>query len=80
MSHEDRPRYSLEECRQACVEGSNAIMHVLDNGDETYSIMQHIVCEWCDYCDTQGDCRSGGGPADFEPVPFKEDPYENQHE
>lgn len=33
----------------------NCKIHALDNGDGTYSIMAHVVCEWCDYCKEQED-------------------------
>lgn len=52
---------------------SNAINHLISNDDGTYSIMFHIVCEHCDYCDSQGDCR---GMTDPVAVPAKPDPYE----
>jgi len=48
----------------------------LDNGDGTYSIMYHIVCEFCDYCEEQGDCRGRG---DFVTPLAKEDPYKLQN-
>ncbi len=51
------------------------ISHLLDNGDGTYSVMCHIVCEWCDYCDSQGDCRL---KPDCVPVPYQDDPYQGQ--
>ena len=73
----DRTRHSLEDCKRDMLNStSNAINHVLDNGDGTYSVMYHIVCEFCDYCEEQGDCR---GRDDFVTPLTKEDPYELQN-
>jgi hypothetical protein len=49
------------------------IMHLLDNEDGTFSILTHIVCEHCDYCHEQGDCR---GKEDAVALPAKGNPYE----
>jgi hypothetical protein len=69
---EDRARMTLEEARSVCERPTNVITHLLSNDDGTFSVMSHIVCEHCDYCDSQGDCREGGKAA----VPAKDDPYE----
>jgi lipoate synthase len=75
-NYEDRPRYTEEEARRILAEGAcAAIMHLLLNDDGTFSIMYHIVCEHCDYCDSQGDARR---KKDIEAVPAKPDPYEFQ--
>lgn len=75
-AYEDRFRYTEEEARRILVEGADAfIMHLLINDDDTFSIMQHIVCEWCDYCDSQGDARL---KPDIKAVTAKPDPYEFQ--
>lgn len=73
-SFEDRERMSLDDARGVAESPTNMITHLLSNDDGTFSVMSHIVCEWCDYCDTQGDCRGGAGA----PVPAKPNPYENQ--
>ena len=77
--HSDRLRMTLAEARDPRNHDTNMISHILDNGDGTYSIMYHIVCEHCDYCDSQGDCREGpreGHLSTVEPVPYKFDAYE----
>lgn len=50
MSFENRERFSLETAREV-YKLSGSIRHILDNQDGTYSVMSHIVCEHCDYCD-----------------------------
>ena len=75
-SGEDRPRFSEAEVREHLRDTkSSMVEHLLDNGDGTFSVMAHIVCEHCDYCTSQGDCR---GEPDIEAVPYKENPYEEQ--
>jgi len=75
---ENRAKYSEEEARRILVEEAGAaVMHLLDNGDGTFSIMSHIVCEMCDYCIEQGDCR--GNEKAFA-VPAKSDPYASAKE
>jgi hypothetical protein len=77
-NYEDRFRYTEEEARRILVdEADAAIMHLLLNDDGTFSIMSHIVCEHCDYCDSQGDARL---QHDIEAVAAKPDPYEFQGE
>jgi hypothetical protein len=74
----NRPRFGEAEVREYLAgeaRQSNAIHHLLDNQDHTFSVMSHIVCEHCDYCDDQGDCRGRGDP---EAVPAKPNAYENQ--
>jgi hypothetical protein len=51
MSFATRERFSLADARASLAKGSNAILHLLDNQDGTFSIMSHINCEHCDYCD-----------------------------
>lgn len=55
---------------------SPMIRHLLDNGDNTYSIMAHINCEWCDFCE------AGKNLSREELIttafPAKENAYENQ--
>jgi len=75
MSFETRSRYTEEEARSILAKPASVIQHLLKNIDGTFSVMSHIVCEWCDYCDEQGDCR---GNMDAEPVNAKCNPYEQQ--
>jgi hypothetical protein len=72
--NKDRWRGTETEAREDLLNtDSNMIRHLLDNGDGTFSIMEHIVCEMCDYCYSQGDCR--GRTDNYLAVPFQEDPY-----
>lgn len=64
-----RDRLKKENC-------GSMVCHLLSNDDETFSLLYHIVCEWCDYCDEQGDCR---GIPDIQPILAKADPYANQN-
>lgn len=64
--------YSLEKYQ------TPMIAHLLTNEDETYSIMYHINCEWCDYCEQQGDARGMLHGEVIVPMPAKENPYELQ--
>lgn len=75
----DRARYSLEEVTEIHKEPTNAITHVLDNGDGTYSLMYHIVCEHCDYCAAQNGVEGRWWDNNgFIIHPAKENPYEDQ--
>ena len=72
----ERDRYTEAEARRLLVDtASSVVMHLLDNGDGTFSIMSHIVCEYCNYCESQGDARA---KADITAVAAKADPYESQ--
>jgi hypothetical protein len=70
----DNPRYdgrwrgTLDQARSIVDSPSNMISHILANDDGTFSVMSHIVCEFCDYCEAGG----------VVPFPAKADPYENQ--
>lgn len=77
MSFENRLRMTEKEARNALVENIGPmIMHLLKNiDDDSFSIMSHINCEWCDFCDEQGDCRF---KSDAVPCIAKPNPYENQ--
>lgn len=70
LMFKQRARFDLKEATKFLHEPSSMIRHLLINKDGTYSIMSHIVC---DYCDTQGDCRGVERPV---AVPAKQDPYE----
>lgn len=48
-SYEERPRFSLQELLDEFQPGS-MISHFTLNDDNTYSVVSHIVCEYCDYC------------------------------
>lgn len=75
---QDRWRGTEQEARSIIARGGPKVAHLLNNQDGTYSVMSHIVCDWCDYCDTQGDCRPmGNRPVEYEAVPYKPDPYAN---
>lgn len=72
----DRERLSEEDAKSLILNSqSNMILHLVKNEDDSFSIVGHIVCEFCDYCETQGDCR---GRADITPELAKENIYENQ--
>ena len=51
---EERPRFTLAEAIEICKRGG-FIRHILNNGDGTYSVMGHINCEHCDYCDENNE-------------------------
>lgn len=69
MSFKGRQRGTIEEAESwASMPGETR--HVIANDDGTFSVMSHIVCEWCDYCDQGG----------YGPFPAKENPYEHQEE
>lgn len=73
-SFESRLRMTREQATKLLVNSnSNMIAHLLDNQDGTYSLVYHIVCEYCDYCESQGDCR---GRPDAPPKPAKVRIYE----
>ena len=67
-SKEERTRFSLEEVLKEVDKPTNMITHAIKNPEGDYSIMGHIVCEWCDYCTEQ---ENGIRIHDF-----KDDPYE----
>ena len=72
----ERARYTEVDARRLLAETTSSMFqHLLDNEDGTFSIMAHIVCEYCDYCVSQGDAR---GKGDITAVPAKPDPYEIQ--
>ena len=71
--HEDRERMSLMEALSICDKG-NMIDHVVDNGDSTFSVVSHIVCEYCDFC--QASYNKHDPAAHLGPFAFKEDIYE----
>lgn len=73
MSFANRNRMSYEEAVEISSRPTNVITHLLRNEDDgSYSVMSHIVCEYCDYCDEQGDCRGVLHPT---PCIAKENPY-----
>ena len=87
INYKNRPRFSLDEARRSYKTG-NAIKHILDNQDGTYSMMSHINCEHCDYCDQYNDWYKSKKLEGFEyphiseldPPTFigQEDPYKMQ--
>lgn len=83
---QDRERMSLEDAKKACKLGGY-IKHILDNQDGTYSLMGHINCEHCDYCDESNEwweSQKNQGLnyeeiCKLNPIHLpKEDPYERQ--
>jgi hypothetical protein len=79
---EERQRMTHGEAMSLLVRPSNAIEHLMDNGDGSYSIVFHIVCEHCDYCDAESEAW-GKGEHDPEAGKWmvhaaKEDIYERQ--
>jgi hypothetical protein len=51
---DQRPRFSRIDAEMVLAKPSNMVRHLTDNGDGTFSIVGHIVCAWCDYCDEVG--------------------------
>lgn len=48
-TNESRHKMSLEEARKVAMK--TAICHVVENSDNTYSVVGHINCEYCDFCE-----------------------------
>jgi hypothetical protein len=67
IEQDNRPRFTLEEAQKASDTWVGRISHVVRNPEGDYSVMGHIVCEWCDYCTEQSE---GVKVHDF-----REDPY-----
>ncbi len=79
FSYENRPRFTEAEIRTYLAgeaRKSNKIHHLLDNLDGSFSVLTHIVCEFCDYCVEQGDVR---GEADALAEKAKPDPYQGEN-
>ena len=66
MGFADRMRFTYDEAVKLKKEPTNKISHLVKNDDETYSLVYHINCEWCDYCE-EGEAN--------EPHAAKEDIY-----
>ncbi len=80
LENEDRSRFSKDDVKKAlenCDLDGNVIVHILENRDKknTYSVMYHVVCEHCDYCDSQGDVRTLKWDEILTFPPYQEDPY-----
>ena len=71
VEQQNRPRLTLEEAQKSSDSWVGMISHVLRNPEGDFSVMGHIVCEWCDYCTEQED----NGILIHE---FREDPYESE--
>lgn len=69
----DRWRGTEQEAREQLKQSGNMIIHLLSNDDGTFSLMRHIVCEHCHYCDVQGDCRCRED--EVEATPYVKNPY-----
>lgn len=91
VDFKDRPKLSLEEAKKAVKETTGWICHIIQNGEakwienkhmpESYSIMMHINCEWCDYCGAANVAYHVGirYSTDHPLIHLaKEDPYENE--
>lgn len=51
---ENRERFqTFEEAKKIVDNAEGWISHILINEDGTYSVMSHINCEWCVYCETK---------------------------
>lgn len=88
----ERLRFNTVEEILAPVDGRKPLFsHILDNEDGTYSVMSHINCEHCDYCDAENEyyeqIKATGKTweeawdiCEINPIIHiaKEDPYENQ--
>jgi len=76
---EDRPRWDEAKAREVVSKSYGWIPHLLDNGDGTFSVMGHITCERCDYCDESYKEDPDGTKYDLYDRPmvhkFLEDPY-----
>lgn len=55
MSFDSRTRMSWEDALRATNKPSPRIQHIVRNDDDTYSVVSHIVCEFCDYCQEAKD-------------------------
>lgn len=71
-----RTRMSYADAVVLVEKPGNTIRHLLDNEDGTYSVMSHIVCEFCDYCaESRGLLTVHKAKAD----PYhNDDPYHNE--
>lgn len=49
--YNERSRMTLEQALKKKAEPTNMISHLMRNEDETYSLVYHINCEFCDYCE-----------------------------
>lgn len=65
-----------EEARDIISLPSAWIVHVQELTDGRHVVTRHIVCEYCDLCEIQGDVR---GSEEWVAVPFRNDIY-FQHE
>lgn len=62
MSFNDRDRYStFDEARKIQKEMTGWISHIIFNEDKKdFSIMGHINCEWCIYCQQRNIAYENG--------------------
>ncbi len=65
MSVETRPRFDLETALKVVKHSEGWVPHLLDNEDGTYSVMSHITCEQCDYCDDYFEADPDGTKYDL---------------
>ena len=77
MSRNLRERMTLDEAF-AAVQKGNMIEHIVKNDDDTFSIVAHIVCEYCDFCEESHNktLSEYGRDAYLGPFLFKDDIYE----
>lgn len=53
MSFENRKRMSFNEAVEAFEKPTNTISHLTYNDDGTFSIVDHINCEYCRFCEAE---------------------------
>lgn len=53
MSFETRTRMSLTDAIEQIGKPTNTISHLTYNDDGTFSIVDHIVCEYCRFCEAE---------------------------
>lgn len=77
----NRSRMSFEDAKRIIDEDGTYFAHLLDNSDGTYSVMSHINCEHCDYCEEKDSWYKAGirdNELKYKSHLAKADPYENQ--
>jgi len=85
MSAKDRTRGSFDDAvfwTEEMAGTPMSIHHIIDNDDGTFSLMSHINCEYCDYCEEHSEKNLivdiGQRSMVSGPHKFKEDSYERQ--
>jgi hypothetical protein len=83
MSFQDRTKFQkFSEALAVMKKCTGWINHIILNEDKSFSIMSHINCEWCDYCDQRNAAYDNGIRYSDDDYPLvheaKQDPHENQ--